>query len=339
MAKAVFRPGEITLNGPRIVLEPPTSYPEMAHLAPEEDVVESAPAIEEYTGPTADDLRREADAFKVQWEAEREGMIGSAKAEADRIAREARDAASRETAQKTEEARGLKGAAEAEAEKILAGAKQKAAELEEESRATIEAVRKEAEEQGRSAGREEGFAEGKAEADRLVERVQTVLERAQSQREEILQETEQQIVDLVLLMTRKVIKIISETQKDVVRSNVTQALRKVKGRGNILIRVNMADVKLTTEHINSFIQKMEGVKGIQVAEDSTVDPGGCIIETDFGEIDARISSQLAELETKILEISPIRTKPKSTNGGGAGSNSAGNGSAGGGAGPAGTGAP
>jgi hypothetical protein len=72
----------------------------------------------------------------------------------------------------------------------------------------------------------------------------------------------------------------------------------------------MADVKLTTEHINSFIQKMEGVKGIQVAEDSTVDPGGCIIETDFGEIDARISSQLAEMESKILEISPIRARPK-----------------------------
>ena len=37
----------------------------------------------------------------------------------------------------------------------------------------------------------------------------------------------------------------------------------------------------------------------------------CIVETDFGAIDARISSQLAELEEKILEISPIKTVPKS----------------------------
>jgi hypothetical protein len=41
-----------------------------------------------------------------------------------------------------------------------------------------------------------------------------------------------------------------------------------------------------------------------------VDKGGCIIETDFGEIDARISSQLAELESKILEISPMRSSIK-----------------------------
>jgi flagellar assembly protein FliH len=55
---------------------------------------------------------------------------------------------------------------------------------------------------------------------------------------------------------------------------------------------------------------LEGVKSIQVAEDSSVGIGGCIIETDFGEIDARISSQLAELETKILELSPIKAKLK-----------------------------
>jgi flagellar assembly protein FliH len=107
-----------------------------------------------------------------------------------------------------------------------------------------------------------------------------------------------------------VIKVISENQRNVVISNVVQALRKVKGRGTIIIRVNLVDVKLTTEHTKKFIQLLEGAQSVQVVEDSSVDPGGCIIETDFGEVDARISSQLAELESKILEMSPIKTMPK-----------------------------
>jgi flagellar assembly protein FliH len=41
-------------------------------------------------------------------------------------------------------------------------------------------------------------------------------------------------------------------------------------------------------------------------EDSTVDRGGCIIETDFGEIDARIAAQLREIEDRILELAPIQ---------------------------------
>jgi flagellar assembly protein FliH len=91
---------------------------------------------------------------------------------------------------------------------------------------------------------------------------------------------------------------------------VVQALRKLKARGNILIRVNLIDLKLTTEHIKDFIRMAEGANDMQVVEDSTVEPGGCVIETDFGEINARISSQLAELEDKILAISPIKGKAK-----------------------------
>ena len=42
-------------------------------------------------------------------------------------------------------------------------------------------------------------------------------------------------------------------------------------------------------------------------EDSSVEKGGVIVETDFGSIDARISSQLTELENKILEVSPLKS--------------------------------
>jgi flagellar assembly protein FliH len=315
MAKAVFRPSEIMLSEKKIILDPPHAFPDLAHLAPAAEAVETLEDVEEYQGPTADDLRREAEAFKAQWETEREAMIRSAKAEADGILKEAEETAFQEVKRKTDQAQSLKREAEDEAERIVAEAQQKAQDIVKASQSAFEAERKEAEERGRAAGRELGFKEGQEEAARLIERMQTVLERAQDKRAEILAETEQQIIDLVLLISRKVIKIISENQRNVVISNVVQALRKVKGRGNIIIRVNMADVKLTTEHTKDFIQLVEGAKSLQVVEDSTVDPGGCVIETDFGEIDARISSQLAELETKILEISPIKGRAKTAAGG------------------------
>ncbi|MDR1287760.1 MAG: flagellar assembly protein FliH [Treponema sp.] len=312
MAKAVFRPGEIALGGGRVIIEPPTAFPDLAHLAPVEEADEVLEAAEEYEGPTADDLRREAEAYRLQWEQEREAMIRSARAEADGIVKEAEEAAFREVKRKTDEAQSFKRQAQDEAEGIIAEAKKKAQEVEDASRAAFEAERKDAEDRGRVAGRETGFAEGKAEVERLIQRTQTVLERAQDKRAEILAETEQEIIDLVLLISRKVIKVISENQRNVVISNVVQALRKVKGRGNITVRVNMIDLKLTTEHMKDFTRLVEGSKTLQIVEDSTVDPGGCIIETDFGEIDARIASQLGELETKILEISPIKSKAKTT---------------------------
>jgi len=312
MTKAVLRLGEIILDEEKILLASPTSFPELSHLAPEEAAAEVIPdAIAAYSGPTVEDLRREADEFKRQWEVEKQEMLSSSKSEAERIMKEAEDAAFKEVKRKTDEAQSLKRKAQDEADKIIAEAKKKAAQIEVDASAAFDEERKDAEEEGRTEGREAGFVEGKAEADRLVERTQTILQRAQDKRAEILEETEQEIISLVLLIARKVIKVISESQRNVVISNVVQALRKVKGRGNIIIRVNIADLKLTTEHTKDFINLMEGAKSIQVVEDTSVDSGGCIIETDFGEIDARIASQLAELESKILEISPIKSFAKS----------------------------
>jgi flagellar assembly protein FliH len=310
MTKAVFRPGEVALVNEKVVLDPPYTFAELAHLAPAEESPEEIQLMEEYSGPTAEELRREAEEFKAQWDTEREGMIKSAREEAGHIIKDAEEAAQREIEQKTEEGRILKQDAEEAAERILAAAREKAVAIEADAKTAFENERKEAENRGWEAGREAGFVEGQAEVERLIDRTRTVLERAQDKRVEILAETEQQIIDLVLLISRKVIKVISENQRNVVIPNVVQALRKVKGRGTIIIRVNLADVKLTTEHTKKFIQLLEGAQSVQVVEDSSVDPGGCIIETDFGEVDARISSQIAELESKILEMSPIKTVAK-----------------------------
>jgi len=311
MTKAVFRPSEVALGESKVFLAPPTAFPELSHLAKSEDELEELPeAAEVYTGPTVDDLRREAEEFRERWELEKETMIRSSRAEAEKIIKEAEDAAFKEVKRKTDEAQSLKRKAMDEGEKIIAEAHERAKQVELDARDAFEAERREAGEEGRAAGRETGFVEGKAEVERLVERIQTVLQRAQDKRAEILEETDQEIVSLVLLISRKVIKVISENQRNVIISNVVQALRKVKGRGNIIIRVNIADLKLSSEHTKDFINLVEGAKSIQIVEDSSIDEGGCVIETDFGEIDARIASQLAELETKILEISPIRSWAK-----------------------------
>ncbi|WP_294427956.1 flagellar assembly protein FliH [uncultured Treponema sp.] len=275
---------------------------------PVEEVVEEK--VPEYTGPTADDLRREAEAFKAQWEQEKQQMFEEAQAKADEIVKKAEDAAFAEVKRQTDQAQIVKNEAERSAQEIIKKAQDEAAKILEDARTEQENLKKNGYDEGYTKGREEGYSEGQGEVERLVERTHKILEAVMARREEILNETEQQIVELVILMTRKVVKIISENQKSVIMANVLQALKKVKARGNVTVRVNMADVKLTTEHIQDFIKQIENVQGITVIEDSTVDKGGCVVETDFGAIDARIQNQLSELESAILEISPVKTISK-----------------------------
>lgn len=303
MAKTVFRPNEIKAKPGEVTLKLIHDY------SPVEEV-EEAP-VEEYTGPTPDDLRREAEAFKAGWEIEKKRMLEIAQASADDIVKKAEEAAFAEVKRQTDQAQIIKSDAEQAASKIIEDAKLEAERIIQEANVEKENIKATAHQDGYKEGHEQGFMEGQNEVNRLVERIHKIVESVMVRREEILCETEQQIVELVLLMTRKVVKIISENQKTVVLSNVLAALKKIRTRGNITLRVNTEDLKLTTAHVDEFIKRIENVNGISVIEDSSVDKGGCIVETDFGAIDARISSQLAELENKIMEISPVKSVSKS----------------------------
>ena len=303
MAQTVFRPAEVNNTKGEVVLQFTKNF-----APPVEEKVEEVP---EYTGPTADDLRKEAEAFKLQWEDEKAKMLAKAQADADQIVKNAEDAAFAQVKHQSDQAAVIKSQAQKEAQDIVEKAKAEAQDIISNAKIEEKSIFEKSKSDGFKAGHEEGYKAGNEEAQRLVERIHKMIEAVQAKRQEILDNTEQQIVNLVILIARKVVKIMSENQKSVIMSNVLQALKKVKGSGDVTLRVNLADVKLTTEHIKDFIHQVENIKNISVVEDSSVEKGGCIVETDFGAIDARISSQLNELETQILNISPIKTVGKS----------------------------
>ena len=298
MAKTVFRPGEAKNIEEKVMLPLYKDYSPIEDVEVEEE--------EEYTGPTAEDLRREAEEYKAQFEQEKQQLKADAQKEAERIVKAAEDTAFAEVKRQTDQAAVIKADAENEAAAIIEKAKAQAAQIVAEAQTQHDKIVSEARNEGFEQGSQEGYQKGAAEVERLIERMHKILEAVMQRREEILQDTESQIVELVILMARKVIKILSENQKNVIMANTVAALRKVKTRGEVTLRVNIEDVKLTTAHADEFIQHVENVQGITVQEDSSVEKGGCIVETDFGAIDARISSQLTELENKILEVSPVK---------------------------------
>jgi len=300
VAKNVFRADEILYQSRKVFIKPPQVEVEET---PEEIV-----SLEEFGVPTVEDLRREADEFKTNWEEEKARLIQVARDEAEGIKKEAERAAFDEVKRKNNQAQKIRQEAEDEAKRILDEARRKAGELESEIQTRVDEVEQQARDKGHRDGRESGFQEGRDEVERLVQTLHRIISTAIEKRNEIIEESETQVINLVLLIAKKVIKVISENQKNVVINNVVQALRKLKSRGDVVLRVNLADLELTSEHIKDFMSMVENVKSVTVLEDSSVDRGGCIIETDFGQIDARVSSQLHEIEEKILELMPIRSK-------------------------------
>lgn len=87
MAKTIFRGFEVNKNNNDVVfLQLNKTFQE----EPEEIIEEKVPV---YEGPTVEDLKKEAEDFKLEWEKQKEKMISDAKAEADKIIEDAQNAA------------------------------------------------------------------------------------------------------------------------------------------------------------------------------------------------------------------------------------------------------
>ncbi|EMG08271.1 flagellar assembly protein FliH [Leptospira interrogans serovar Grippotyphosa str. LT2186] len=181
-----------------------------------------------------------------------------------------------------------------EVERMIKEAEMKVAEIEHEAYL-----------KGYDAGREVGFKKGQGEVRRLIDRLGTIVGKAIDIREEIIQASEKQMVEMILIIARKVIKDEIIERKEIVLNNIREALKRIKDRDRVDIRVNFADLELTTAHKDELIKLMESLRKVNIYEDSRVDRGGVIIETDVGAIDARISTQLKEIEEAIRNAEPI----------------------------------
>ena len=304
MARKIFKAAETKRISSKVLITPPlialrTKGPEAVEIVKEEGQEQSVGfAVEEVeSGPSFEESRDKLldEAKLVKTEAEKE---------AGQIKDEAEQAAFKVMQQKTVEVKKATEKAKAEAEHIIEEAETRAKKIEEEAKKKGLALITEARNKAVSEGREDGYRKGEEEK-RLVERLHIILNAAIDKRKKMLDSTERQLIDLVLLISTKVVKVISEKTRAVVIANVKESLKKVSRDTEITIRVNTKDLEITTKHKNSFIKMVEGLEKVTVEEDSRVDPGGCIIETSFGDIDARIQKQLGLLEERIRELLPI----------------------------------
>jgi len=106
------------------------------------------------------------------------------------------------------------------------------------------------------------------------------------------------IIELSFTISELLIR--KEVERDsIIVENLKNALRKVLGANQILIKLNPADLSRMNEDSNSLFAET-GLSKIRFESTDTVEKGGCLIETDIGSVDARISTQLLELKKSLM---------------------------------------
>jgi flagellar assembly protein FliH len=113
---------------------------------------------------------------------------------------------------------------------------------------------------------------------------------------EIYRYSEKEVVSLAMGIATKIVRHEATINKNVILNVLKQALKKTVDYDKIKIRVNPSDLQfLKTQH-HQFSHLIDNMESIVFEEDETILTGGCLIETNSGDIDARIDKQLEAVE-------------------------------------------
>lgn len=124
----------------------------------------------------------------------------------------------------------------------------------------------------------------------------------------IHEEVQKVVVPLALKAAKKIvgreIELTPETTVDI----VANSLKSVAQHKKILVYVNKKDLTLLETHKERLKNLFEHLESFSLRERNDIQPGGCIIETEAGIINAQIANKWAALEQAFASLMLAQSK-------------------------------
>ena len=196
--------------------------------------------------------------------------------------------------------------AEAEAEKarLVQEAQNQAAEIErlaraqaaefetlanEKAEAVVQAAKEQAAEVTRLA-RREGYEAAETDAGELLLAAQGVLDEVRAWRTGMFAQSEQAILDLVAHIAKVIFGEGMTLPREALEAAFARALTEARPLGNLRVRVHPGDAAVLSPAWSQ--QAAPTGQRLELVPDEGIRRGGCLVEGDYGMVDARVDTQL-----------------------------------------------
>jgi len=146
--------------------------------------------------------------------------------------------------------------------------------------------------QGLNDGEQAGYERGIQKIEPLINSINEALIQLNAIRKETYHQIEKEVVELSLAIAQKIICREIATDQETVLGITRQALAKVDDPGKITIKMNPSDLQFINETKYQLSELTADLNSVEFEAEESIQSGGCIIETELGEIDARIEKQL-----------------------------------------------
>lgn len=153
-------------------------------------------------------------------------------------------------------------------------------------------------ERGRADGEKDLSGQMLQQRNELLELHQGVVESLRRAVPDVIQQTENTMMQLALECAKKIVAGIPITA-ELVQAVVREAVLQTKETAEILIQINPDDLALLRKNESPILQGLPEAGPLKFIGSSEISSGGCLVQTRFGLLDARRETKIQQLQESL----------------------------------------
>lgn len=155
--------------------------------------------------------------------------------------------------------------------------------------------------QGFDQGKKDGEEIGRKQYQAIAQRLEKLLNRISAGAEALLPHYEAQMVKVAMTAARHTVEREIKLSPDIVLESIRAAMGQVVEGSVVHLHLNPSDIEALEDEIKERFA-VPGSAGLDIVNDPGIDRGGCLIETEYGLIDATTKARWQAVSDTINRI-------------------------------------
>jgi flagellar assembly protein FliH len=168
--------------------------------------------------------------------------------------------------------------------------------------------------QGKQAGHQQALAEHRVQFEKAIAALTAAANALEQSRNELEAAALVEVVQLALAVARRVTKRQGMIDPDVLAANLGEAMKLVVKSADIRVAIHPSQCATLDAALPQLKLQWPNLNHVQIIEDGAMQPGGCCVFTEHGQVSADLDEQLDRIAGELLPSRDLPTPSPSGRG-------------------------
>jgi flagellar assembly protein FliH len=157
---------------------------------------------------------------------------------------------------------------------------------------------------GRDEGQESAYRELSGAISERIEKIDQTVANLEAMQTDLVRRNEASLISLVYQLAKKIAMTEIQEKPELILEVLRQAAMDAQDEQSLIVRLSSQDLQFLESMKERLSKDFEFMKRAKLEESADIQPGGCVIVTNYGQVDASIEKRLDKVWATLSEVRP-----------------------------------